>query len=64
MPEASPMSPRQLELGCTCKDFQAGRMCRHLWASIVHLDCTEIDDFGDAFSPELKADAERIMAKT
>ena len=24
----------------------------------------EIDDFGDAFSPELKADAERIMAKT
>ena len=24
----------------------------------------EIEDFGDAFSPELKADAERIMAKT
>ncbi|ODT87163.1 YciI family protein [Phenylobacterium sp. SCN 70-31] len=23
----------------------------------------EIEDFGDAFSPELKADAERIMAK-
>lgn len=24
----------------------------------------EIEDFGDAFSPELRADAERIMAKT
>ena len=24
----------------------------------------EIDDFGDAFSPELKADAERIMARS
>ncbi|HEY1065707.1 MAG TPA: SWIM zinc finger family protein, partial [Pirellulales bacterium] len=48
---ASPLSLRQLELSCTCKDFQAGRMCRHLWASIVHLDCTDIDDFGEKTGP-------------